>query len=75
LELPFKSRRNIVISMVAGTAAVWFWNKSEQAAGVQHMTVCWLEWLQQAHMWKQLHSSGLAAADALREPPAAARPT
>ncbi|WIA13852.1 hypothetical protein OEZ85_002426 [Tetradesmus obliquus] len=27
LEVPFKSRRNIVISMVVGTSAVWFWNK------------------------------------------------
>jgi hypothetical protein len=28
-EVPFASRRNIVASMLLGTAGVWFWNKSE----------------------------------------------
>lgn len=28
-EVPFSSRRNIIATMVLGTAAVWVWNKSE----------------------------------------------
>jgi hypothetical protein len=35
LEVPFKSRRNIMISMVLGTGTVWFWNKSEQPSSRQ----------------------------------------
>lgn len=39
LEVPFKSRRNIVISMVVGTSAVWFWNKSEEPGRQQQLHV------------------------------------
>jgi hypothetical protein len=28
-EVPFASRRNIVASMLVGTAGIWVWNKSE----------------------------------------------
>ena len=28
-EVPFASRRNIVVSMLVGTAGIWVWNKSE----------------------------------------------
>jgi undecaprenyl pyrophosphate phosphatase UppP len=61
LELPFKSRRNIIISMVVGTGAVWFWNKSEQQGGrragskqVQHTGA-------RIHGNAQLNSSSKAA--------------
>jgi len=38
LETPFRSRRNIVLTMLFGSAAVWVWNKSEECCDSNNIT-------------------------------------